>query len=332
MTSPFLNIPLEIRNQIYEYLTLFHISPVSNPTNGADYLAKLGALSLDLSVLRVNRQIHDEASSVLYSQNTFPIKIRITGCDLGVGESASIGWSDHFTVRYQTLWEDAQYYYIIGKGACFYTDIHPKSLPPVTRIAGGRIPQIPSPQYRHLIRSIKLAIYDMRLISDSYDPMPNDGINDPHISPTEESCGWRMSVMSVLIPFVQGRLRGIFSHGDTPQLEIHMRPGLLDPARYPDILSKTLVKGREDALGSVASVLKELVYIVWPLTRLPGGFKLEFAHPEAKRLKDITAKALRECNEGHEFNNEQEEELGAIQLPGSCAWAVLRGKLIVVPS
>jgi hypothetical protein len=60
----FLGLPLELRLEIYLYLLL--LGPIPNR------LALVGAApKLYVSILQTNRQIHDEATPVLYGQNTF---------------------------------------------------------------------------------------------------------------------------------------------------------------------------------------------------------------------------------------------------------------------
>jgi len=61
--SPFLHLPLEIRRQIYTHL----LKPRPSPT--------AFQLTFPRPILLLNRQIHHEASEILYSHNTFSIEI-----------------------------------------------------------------------------------------------------------------------------------------------------------------------------------------------------------------------------------------------------------------
>lgn len=62
---PFLDkLPVEIRLEIYSYLLTF-----SHPLK----LRQVIPGSRDLAILRINRQIHDEALSVLYDLNTIVV-------------------------------------------------------------------------------------------------------------------------------------------------------------------------------------------------------------------------------------------------------------------
>jgi hypothetical protein len=59
----FLDLPVEIRLEIYKYLLLippYNILQVVRPST-----------KLHVALLRTNRKIHDEATPILYSQNTF---------------------------------------------------------------------------------------------------------------------------------------------------------------------------------------------------------------------------------------------------------------------
>lgn len=66
--ATFLILPLELRLQIYEYIFLCkeQINPYKNRKHRAER-------SLPPSILRTCKQIHQEASPILYSQNIFSI-------------------------------------------------------------------------------------------------------------------------------------------------------------------------------------------------------------------------------------------------------------------
>lgn len=63
--SPFLNLPPELRINIYEYLLVRQI-PLKGRTARLDE-----KYDIHTSILRVNKQIHDEARSVFFGRNTF---------------------------------------------------------------------------------------------------------------------------------------------------------------------------------------------------------------------------------------------------------------------
>lgn len=68
---PFLSLPRELRDEIYSYVLLF--GPPKEPFSIPVPLFERPCL--ETSLIYLNKQIHDEATSVLYSRNTFPIQI-----------------------------------------------------------------------------------------------------------------------------------------------------------------------------------------------------------------------------------------------------------------
>ncbi|RVD89526.1 uncharacterized protein DFL_000530 [Arthrobotrys flagrans] len=73
----FLGLPREIRDEVYKYLLLFDL-----PTKGVSSTPLTAVLaqhdkpvSVQNAILRVNKQVHDEAAEIFYGLNTFVVKI-----------------------------------------------------------------------------------------------------------------------------------------------------------------------------------------------------------------------------------------------------------------
>ncbi|KAF3097926.1 hypothetical protein TWF594_004329 [Orbilia oligospora] len=326
MASTFLNVPLEIRNQIYEYLVIFNISPTPDPPNKERYWVPFNTLSLDLSIIRVNKQVHEEASTVLYSQNIFPIRFKIIGTDFC---KPIENCNSHFSVTYQTLWEDVHYRRTFGEEysqTVKYTTEVSRGSYPFTRIKKDEVIQIPSPRYQHLIRRAKIAIYDLRVTAFApSDPNTGEPIDNDTLP---RDATWRKSVTSILMPFVRARLRSIISEWEKASLDIEMLPSFLHPTSHPDALARNLTEKEVDALN--VKYLKELTYTAWPLTTLPGRYSLRLDHPAERRFRDIKKDALRECDDEVVFEKEEEEGFNEMNLENSYSWAIERGKLVVV--
>jgi hypothetical protein len=68
MSTNFLSLPSELRNNIYEQLLVLR-EPIASPTN--PWLRQSQVQALTPGLLRANKTVHLEASSMLYAQNCF---------------------------------------------------------------------------------------------------------------------------------------------------------------------------------------------------------------------------------------------------------------------
>ncbi|KAF3137257.1 hypothetical protein TWF703_005180 [Orbilia oligospora] len=84
VVSPLLRVPREIRNEIYKYLLYFPLPPLPGPVpvREWDEIRRLERRpsqfedpNRNIDILRVNKQIHAEATEFLYSVNVFLIQI-----------------------------------------------------------------------------------------------------------------------------------------------------------------------------------------------------------------------------------------------------------------
>ncbi|KAJ6256879.1 hypothetical protein Dda_8749 [Drechslerella dactyloides] len=172
-TQGFLALPREIRNRIYSYVVLFDdplltqeaiddICRRESPTGAEIGVAPPG---VDLSVLRVNKQIHEEASNVFYTQNIFSIKIVTEGWESYQGKQC-------FRARWTTPWEDIGYRFAEEEGGLGY--FCPGNY-------GGKLGDeimqdeiktyvYPSTRYRHLLRRVRIEVIDTCFLQQSLRP------------------------------------------------------------------------------------------------------------------------------------------------------------------
>lgn len=85
MARGFLNLPVEIRLMIYENLLIHQDGPyiMASSYMHVDRTSREKPLGLSPAILRVNKQIHNEASPVLYSKNRFRFLNHIDSKDGG---------------------------------------------------------------------------------------------------------------------------------------------------------------------------------------------------------------------------------------------------------
>ncbi|KAK6515957.1 hypothetical protein TWF281_004548 [Arthrobotrys megalospora] len=212
--TSFLSLPFEIRNEIYTHLLtgIDFSHPPDRFTD--DYVFKRPEHSR-VSIFLVNRQIHDEATRVFYSGNTFPIQISIGGYIHSFLPEFT------FKMDYTTPWECFGYEFEIidYRGlkrkhfkrpfyiSCDQGDTK-LSTSDLQNLQGPGLIINPSPTYRHLIRNIRLTIRDHRL-------PPHE---DSQV-PAEFDAETVAATQTLLLPFLW-RLRQILTEKATVEIEL----------------------------------------------------------------------------------------------------------------
>ncbi|KAK6329806.1 hypothetical protein TWF730_006105 [Orbilia blumenaviensis] len=115
----FLDLPRELRDEIYKYVLVFEpldtaIKPndKNKPVWGQGFTSlglplRLKHRHLSLSLLRTCRQIYDETFPVFYGENTFGICVYVNLTMSHGGEVA------HLRVRHYAPWEQMEYMYLL---------------------------------------------------------------------------------------------------------------------------------------------------------------------------------------------------------------------------
>ncbi|KAK6353841.1 hypothetical protein TWF730_008264 [Orbilia blumenaviensis] len=296
---PFLSLPREIRDEIYSYLLLFnppeafHVyldRPVEMP-----YLA--------VCLLRVNEQIHDEASEFLYSRNTFPILIRIgsfishnwrNGDEEGnkTGHGFRTGYSSHWEHFDHQALLPQRFHELIKMSAQTTVKMRMQENDGI-RHPDEEVPPIPAPRYCCHIRRLKVDVLDYR--TSGYLTGPT--IVPPDIRPT---------LQTLFQPFTH-RLKNIFERaGDSLKIDIdvisveHMRnTGRLfinkssDQTHYEKRRGGPATDRRADAY--YFPVYGDLVRMVWPFTTGPWRYGIR-THIDGV-FGDKTQSIIEDCNQ-----------------------------------
>ncbi|EWC44286.1 hypothetical protein DRE_01112 [Drechslerella stenobrocha 248] len=220
---PLLALPRELRNEVYRHLLTMPI-PTFLPQ---PYKVDLVPKRINTSILRVNKQIHDEATEVLYGSNTFAVYLsanlsRIQ--DTGIDQSSSV--STYCTTPWESVHPSIEYYFPGHRPRDLPNQLleeagvqGPRILP--GRMAGSRCiiarpgrhenigdRIIPAARYRHLIRRVRIHVKDVQ--ADMFFLL-----NDPAFH-----MGWHKITSMTLIPMAR-RLRDIFiDAGDKLMVDI----------------------------------------------------------------------------------------------------------------
>ncbi|KAK6505756.1 hypothetical protein TWF481_007648 [Arthrobotrys musiformis] len=329
----FLTLPLELRLKIYSYLLT---TPPPRPSK--DYLntprrPKYKPFSIpSTAILRVNKQIHEEAARVLYS-NEFVVWITIVG-EFGTTVEIENGEWPAVMVWYSSPWEGVGVRVEFDGGVEKYTyrptnehDMKYYTNPPFNGDFDPSVPRIevvhrpkPLPQiYARHIKHLKIEIFEERITPDwiiSYQRVKNAmmGYNP-----------------QFLLRPVFGRLERLLEFAVGMEFEGVVYPALTaDPREYKD--------GRWDEqtgfaeCAKVPPTVKEyegLIRTIWPLTRGKWRWRVEFPKVLGVMFGDIVGRVLEECDEyaKEEGGTRGEGELG---MRGIYIWVRLKGRVVVV--
>ncbi|KAK6507844.1 hypothetical protein TWF481_006266 [Arthrobotrys musiformis] len=197
---PFLRVPREIRDEIYKYLLYFPLPslPGPAPKNRWSTYRRLERRpsqfedpSRNVDILRVNKQIHDEATQFLYSVNVFLVQIT-TGISDQDNEASRLR-SGNRTVLYDSPWETLGYFIEDGGDGKFipysywtFRDcplrLKTYSYAPrdvcwcrgcVEHVQDPSLFPIPAPRYRHLIRRVRIDFFETAMAlaeKNDYEP------------------------------------------------------------------------------------------------------------------------------------------------------------------
>ncbi|KAK6497773.1 hypothetical protein TWF481_012175 [Arthrobotrys musiformis] len=245
---PFLSLPRELRDEIYTYLLVFDSEPLalesleafgkgpSAYTPFGEWRRRmhpiLAQVSIDLSLFRVSRQVHQEASEIFFRRNVFPIKILVGGEQIIEGARVLDYCASS---RYMAPWEDITYSSSELKPA---GELGMKDHPPYGQYLATYLEDHDSEVnlaqcYRHLIRKIRIEIIDSDFVRYSS-------------GPPERATGLTISNMDIrtyLMPFAL-RLKPLLED-KTDELHIDLRisssvlDNLVDsnPANWADLAS-----------------------------------------------------------------------------------------------
>ncbi|KAK6331306.1 hypothetical protein TWF730_004391 [Orbilia blumenaviensis] len=269
------------------------------------------------SILSVNKQIHDEASHVLYGRSTFTITITLDMLDYGPFDGSLEGG---FKVQYLSPWEQLYYHCTpdtqTGRGLYSAELDREKTRNDQVLLDAefgslhGALPILyPAERYRHLLRRIRIRFVDS---------WRTDQIGSPHRSSGTRRL--RTGSRTVLAPVLQ-RLRAFLPK----EARIELGPTLShgNPFKLL-VIDEKLVRRVRRALADILKTAYLLTHGPWDYTLkisktfekwAPGIGKAVFARCDANRLEETVLQAV--------FENFQ---LGT---PDGARWGTREGKLVL---
>ncbi|KAK6342419.1 hypothetical protein TWF718_007820 [Orbilia javanica] len=311
---PFLALPRSVRDKIYQYVTPFPTAP-SAPISAFldnrppfELRDRSSELSTDLSILLVNKQVHDEASQVLYGETVFPVRVVIN-------ESRTDGYEPQmlFEVQYETPWEEVGYTWRDKDEIGEYCAVNflPRFATHIPE-SNGAPPPLPIPTYRHLIKHIRVDIIDKRASPYSFKEYDVPAIMQERIK-------------KLLLPFAHRLTQtlGPASSTDTT-LDIKLSSLFL----YKEELSN--FQYREEAGEETTELYTELIETVWPFTIGSWKYVLDMPLQIQKQHSKLVARVFRACDEDYSrMEGGEKKRYQALDVAVPCFWAMSNGKMRV---
>ncbi|EPS42162.1 hypothetical protein H072_3986 [Dactylellina haptotyla CBS 200.50] len=328
----FLSLPREIRDKIYSYTVLFN-DPLFTQEAIEDICRRQSPTVhtfsnfpvVDLSVLRVNKQIHEEASLVFYTQNVFSVKV-VTEAYKSYNEPKQC-----FRARWTTPWEDIAYEFTEEGGLGHFCpgDYGGK--------LGNEIIQdevktyiYPSLRYRHLLRKIRIEVIDTCFIQN---------FGQQNQSPRRSICVAKRQGLKGLLRGT-GLRKPTTSSNKLPLRSIFMplacRLRCLLAACNGKVkvdikVSSNMVENFDDLS---ARMYKDLVELASPFTQgyqtanidlqIPFEEEYEF-DPKYEGLKE---KVLKNCNRDRRIETDG-QRFEDIDVELMLHWRLLKGRLVI---
>ncbi|KAK6331401.1 hypothetical protein TWF730_004483 [Orbilia blumenaviensis] len=281
--ASFLTLPREIRDEIYECLftgytpkLLPHTDHLLQNLDTPEKPNEPCAISLD--ILRVSKQIHNEAASVFYGRSAFPIRVLRS-------DSPSITEGIYMSyLSQETPWEFLHYRY-------FWKDGNLCSQNPAQNLTPG-LPTLNEntlivikPTYGNLIRKIRI---------DAIDCHGRLNTSDLSRSSTQ--------AMKLLIPVVE-RLANVLggpNRRNKLEVEINCASVIIDShirseeniglmaGIPPGLIANTSAE-------SLAGLYKGMIATIWPLTKGPWEYNIKIPLELSRHFPMVLEKELERC-------------------------------------
>ncbi|KAK6347358.1 hypothetical protein TWF696_007426 [Orbilia brochopaga] len=333
-TRGFLALPREVRDRIYSHVVLFDdplltqetIDDICHRESPTGYEIGVAPTGVDLSILRVNRQIHEEASMIFYTRNVFSVKVVTEGWESYQGKQC-------FRARWTTPWEDIGYRFAEEEGGLGY--FCPGNY-------GGKLGDeimqdeiktyvYPSPRYRHLIRRVRIEVIDTCFLQQSLRPLASK--RDPNSK--------RQSVIYDLFGLRAGS--GLLQRGSR---KIPLRAVFMPLAcRLRSLLAACSAQVRIDIKISTTmldnfdelstKVYKELVELASPFTRgyqaanIALQIPFEEDHEFDPKYEGLKEKVLRSCNRDPKLTGDGLQRFEKVDVELMRHWRLLKGRLVL---
>ncbi|KAK6513070.1 hypothetical protein TWF506_009233 [Arthrobotrys conoides] len=301
VVPPFLRVPREIRNEIYKYLLDFPLPPLPSPNPVGRWgdvrrferrPSQFEDPSRNIDVLRVNKQIHDEATEFLYSVNQFLIQITTSVARQNI-DSHGLSSGDPIAL-YDSPWETLGYFHggkefgrfvpysfwafidcplrlktfsYIPREVCWCTKC-------VENIKDQNLFPIPALRYRHLIRRIRIDVFEMGMALDQKREYNQE------------------TTRKLLLPFRYRLAEALKPFAENVAVEI-------------TVASLNVMDGEEFQIEN-QKMYTELVETLWPLTAGPWRYTIILPDSLRQRYGHLTDSILESC--GREVVVTKEEE------------------------
>ncbi|KAK6503789.1 hypothetical protein TWF481_008795 [Arthrobotrys musiformis] len=308
---PFLSLPRTVRDKIYQYAVSFPTAPSAPISAFLDNRPPFefrdrGHPSANLSILHVNKQIHDEASQILYGETVFPVRVVIN-------ESRTDGYEPQtlFEVQYESPWEEVGYTWKdrddIGEFCA--VNFIPRF---ATHIPDSSTPSHPLPSYRHLIKHIRLDIIDKRVYPYS--------LKEYHVPTVMQT-----RIKKLLLPFVH-RLAQTLGPDAAKNATVDIKLSSL--FLYKEELSN--FQYREEAGDETVDLYTELIETIWPFITGPWEYNLDMPLQIQKQHPKLVSQVFSTCD-GEYGRMDVEEKKGyqLLDVAEPCFWAMSEGKMRV---
>ncbi|RVD85099.1 uncharacterized protein DFL_003430 [Arthrobotrys flagrans] len=308
---PFLTLPLELRNEIYKYL-LPTPAPLLPYALQLEILPPYCPISHNLSIFRVNKQIHSESSRIFYSNTIFSIRIVLSDWQTPVDR----GSTTQFEVTYKDPWAEVCYSYDeAGKGWYIGFQSLEPGLTTCKFVHDEEVESIPSHRYRNLIRHIRVDILDTRI---SLEPRETHNISDAA----------RARVRKILMPFTSRLTRLLADAGKGVEVEINLVSKPFKEERDNRNAATLLPTPTETTKRQ--NLYKELIETTWPYTTGPWRYKLNLAPQIEQQYPGLGKKVLRWCDENNEVTEEEKTGFGIMKTRYPYLWVMKRGRFVVM--
>ncbi|KAF3226314.1 hypothetical protein TWF106_000809 [Orbilia oligospora] len=302
VVAPLLRVPREIRNEIYKYLLYFPLPPLPGPVPAVEWNetrrlerrpSQFEDPNRNIDILRVNKQIHGEAAEFLYSVNVFLVQITTSVAQEDIN-SHGLSRGDP-TVLYDSPWETLGYFHGDKPSRSGYETTYRKfgnfvpysywtfqncplrlktySYAPrdvcwctkcVENITDQSLFPIPALRYRHLIRRIRIDVFEMGMAM-------------------QQKRQYNQEIArKLLLPF---RYR----------LEEALKP-VAESVAVEIAVASLDSEGSEEFRIETPGAYTELIETLWPLTAGPWKHTITLPVSIQQRYGHLTDSILESCN------------------------------------
>ncbi|KAK6515847.1 hypothetical protein TWF281_004438 [Arthrobotrys megalospora] len=265
----FLFLPRELRDEIYEHILL---TPQSYTPGLIFYNKPYEPPLTNLSILRTSKQVYEEASRVLYSKTIFPIRI-------SRNEARGVNHDTIYYVSQETPWEHLCYRFH-GRNGHLYT---PNTSADILASKDCFHPNesFPSLSYGNLVRNIRVDVIDNRRFLEAI---------------VMGSASMRLLLLGTerLV-----HLLGTETQQDRLNMEINVSSRVLEIDAHASNTSIGIPTATNPPILAQSArriIYEGLIDMIWPLTRGPWKYKINFSEALKKEFPGLLENRLEWCS------------------------------------